>query len=317
MKMPKVSILVPIFNAEKFLPICLKSIFTQTYCDVEYIFVDDCSTDNSVMVLRNMIKQNDIPEENCSIVLHSENKGIATTRADLVNHAKGDYVLFVDSDDWIEANMVEEMLKATQNGQIDIVGCNFVVENKGSHSLVKENYSDNPYENMVRTINYDLFPSLWKLLIRRTLFEYFVIVPNINIGEDHIISVKLYYYAKSFAILDKYLYHYVQYNTSCLSKQRCRGLMDHVKVVGEIEKFFKEKNLMDDRIDYLLKMRKFNIKSNFLTKEAFDLNQYKNIFQEADSIWRNMNYTRNEQIKFWLAEKHWYLILRLLLKIKR
>lgn len=312
------SILVPVYNVEKFFPRCLNSLFTQTYKNIEYVFVDDASTDGSLCVLHDALDAYAIPQERCRIIQHPFNKGVAVSRIDCIANAQGDYVQFVDSDDWIEPTATADMVEATQEGRVDIVGCHYIMDYEGKgNRYVQENYGSTPYENMIRSIDYDLFPGLYKLLIKRSLFDHFEISPYINIGEDHIISIKLYYYAKTFVALDKYLYHYVQYNPSCLSAQRKRGLMDHVKVVGELERFFTEEHLVDPRIIKQLNLRKFNIKSNFLTKEMYDLNLYKTIFPEADKMWRYFNYSRNEQIKFWLAEKHLYGILKLLLKLKR
>lgn len=314
----KVSILVPMYNVEKFLPRCLHSLFTQTYQNMEFVFVDDASTDNSLEVLCSSLESYGIQENKYTIIRHHTNKGVAVSRIDCIANAHGDYVQFVDSDDWIEPTATADMTEATQGGIMDIVGCHYIMDyENGESNYVKENYGQTPYENMIRSINYDLFPGLYKLLIRRTLFENFTISRQINIGEDHIISIKLYYYAQTFAVLDKYLYHYVQYNPSCLSAQRKRGLDDHVKVIRELEAFFKEKRLTDERIYRQLNLRKFNIKSNFLTKEMYDLDAYKQLFPEADSMWRQFHYTKNERLKFWLAEKHMYGLLDLLLKLKR
>ena len=101
---PLVSILIPIYNVEKYLGKCLDSVFSQTYKNVEYVFVDDCSTDNSYDVLMSSIEQNNIPKYKYTIVSHKQNEGIAVSRADCIAHAKGEYVQFVDSDDWLEVN---------------------------------------------------------------------------------------------------------------------------------------------------------------------------------------------------------------------
>ena len=102
----RVSILVPIFNVEKFIGKCLDSIFSQTYTNVNYFFADDCSTDNSLMVLQTKLSEYSISSDRYTIIRHPENKGIAQTRIDLLAEADGDYVQFIDSDDWIENNMI-------------------------------------------------------------------------------------------------------------------------------------------------------------------------------------------------------------------
>ena len=108
--MPLVSYLVPIYNVEKYLENCLESMFAQTYQNTEYVFVDDCSTDNSYNILLATLKKNNISQDKYTIVRHPQNEGIAVSRADCIANAKGEYVQFVDSDDWIEPDMTEALL---------------------------------------------------------------------------------------------------------------------------------------------------------------------------------------------------------------
>ena len=312
---PLVSILIPIYNVEKYLGKCLDSVFSQTYKNVEFVFVDDCSTDDTYNVLISSIKQNNIPEYKYTIVSHKQNEGIAVSRADCIANAKGEYVQFVDSDDWIEPDMTETLVEATKSSQIDLVGCYFIKDFlSGKQTRHSENYSQSCAENMVLCINYDISTVLWKMLIRRSLFSYFKITPHVDIVEDYIISVKLYFYANSFAVVDKYMYHYVQYNEGRVSFQTLRSITNHIKGVKEVEEFLKTKELITPNISNLFNLRKFNIKSNFLTKNMFDIQAYRTTFPEADKAWRQIDYSRNEKIKFWLAEKKLYFILRLICK---
>ena len=313
--MPLVSYLVPIYNVEKYLENCLESMFAQTYQNTEYVFVDDCSTDNSYNILLATLKKNNISQDKYTIVRHPQNEGIAVSRADCIANAKGEYVQFVDSDDWIEPDMTETLVEATQDSQIDLVGCYFIKDFlSGKQTRHSENYSQSCAGNLVLCINYDISTVLWKMLIRRSLFSNFTITPHVDIVEDYIISVKLYFYANSFAVVDKYLYHYVQYNEGRVSFQTLRSITNHIKGVKEVEEFLKTKELISQNISNLLNLRKFNIKSNFLTKNLFDIQAYRTTFPEADKVWRQINYSRNEKIKFWLAEKKLYFILRLICK---
>lgn len=309
----KVSILVPIFNVENYIGKCLDTIFTQTYTNVEYVFVDDCSTDNSVMVLKSKLSEHSIPKDKYTIICHTANQGIAQTRIDLLAEAKGDYIQFIDSDDWIEKDMIAKMVEATDSGKIDIVGCDFIWEYENGYSSANyENFSDNCYENMMKTINFQITPVLWKLLVNKNLFNNFKITRDINVGEDYIISIKLFYYATSFTYLHKHLYHYVQVNKSRLSSQIKRGIKDHINAVREVEAFFVKQNILNDEIIEQLKLRKFNIRSNFLNNRFLDYKEYNNCFPESKGIWRKINYSKREQLKFWLADHKLSCLLRLI-----
>lgn len=309
----RVSILMPIYKVEQFLEKTLDSIFTQTYSNLDYVFVNDCSPDNSLQVLIDTIKKHGIEKERYTIINHENNEGIAVSRTDCIANAKGDYIFFVDSDDWIEKDAVEQMVAATQSGTIDVVGCDFMKDFlSGKTTYHHENYADSCSENMYRCLNYEIATVLWKLLIRRSLFDNFTITPHVDIVEDYIMSVKLYYYATSFVHLPKAFYHYVQYNQARVSLQTLWSVNMHIKGVEEVEKFCREKGLFTDNVEHKLLLRKFNIKSNFLTKQLLDYQSYKQTFPEAKGIWREINYSRKERLKFWLAEHGFYLLLKLI-----
>ena len=187
----KVSILMPIYKVEQFLEKSLDSVFTQTYQNIDFVFVNDCSPDNSLQVLKDTIDKYSIEKSRYTIITHEQNKGIAVSRAECIINAKGDYVYFVDSDDWIEENAVEQMVSATKNGTIDIIGCDYIDEiGEGKLSYHDEHYGDTCHINLVRCLNYDVSPVLWKMLIRKSLFENIAITPGLNIGEDYSISIK-------------------------------------------------------------------------------------------------------------------------------
>ena len=205
------------------------------------------------------------------------------------------------------------MVAATQSGTIDVVGCDFMKDFlSGKTTYHHENYADSCSENMYRCLNYEIATVLWKLLIRRSLFDNFTITPHVDIVEDYIMSVKLYYYATSFVHLPKAFYHYVQYNQARVSLQTLWSVNMHIKGVEEVEKFCREKGLFTDNVEHKLLLRKFNIKSNFLTKQLLDYQSYKQTFPEAKGIWREINYSRKERLKFWLAEHGFFLLLKLI-----
>ena len=309
----RVTILMPIYKVEQYLEKTLNSIFSQTYPYLDYVFVNDCSPDNSLQILKDAIIKYKIEKNKFTIINHFRNEGIAVSRADCIANAKGDYVYFVDSDDWIEENTVEQMVSATNGGAVDIVGCDFMKDFvSGQTTYHHEDYSESCMGNLYKCLNYDIATVLWKLLIRRSLFDNFTITPHVDIVEDYIMSVKLYYYANSFVSIPKAFYHYVQYNQARVSLQTLWSVNMHIKGVKEVEAFCREKGLYDDDVEHKLLLRKFNIKSNFLTKQLLDYQSYKQTFPEAKSIWREMNYSTKERIKFWLAEHGFYSLLKLI-----
>ncbi len=313
-----VSILVPIYKVEKYIEKCLDSIFHQTYPDIEYVFVDDCSPDKSLTILKRYIDKKHIDKSKVTIISHLENKGIATTRNDLLDNAKGKYVLFVDSDDWIETDMIEQMLTVAENCTIDIIGCDYIDNYpNGTIKYHYENYSQDCKENITRLINYNIGPAMWKILIKKELFNIIKFQPEIDIGEDYIASIKLYYYAHNCANVHKYLYHYVQYNNNRYSNQLVKSISDHIRAVTVVEDFVKSVGLYNDKIEYELKLRKFNIKHYYLFLPLLDFKKWKKNFPESDRMWRHIRYSKKEKIIYWLAEKHLFGLLQFVFCVER
>lgn len=181
---PVVSILIPCYNAAAFLPQCLDSIVNQTYQHLQVVVVDDGSEDNTLEIALQYAGKYPYIE-----VYHQENAGVAIARNKLISHATGDYVLFVDSDDWIELNMVERMLKAVIDLNVDIAVCSLFWEK--TEGTLKLHVSDHQYtlegtENLARLLlmHKEFTGSLWNKLISRKFYESLTFRKDIWYGED-------------------------------------------------------------------------------------------------------------------------------------
>lgn len=138
--MGKVSVIIPVYNLENLIERCLNSVLSQTYKDIEIITVDDGSVDKSAEIIKNLMK------ENKNIVYrYKENGGQSTARNLGLKIATGDYILFIDGDDWIENSMIEEMMEPFARGDYDVVICDYYrdYENESIYTKSIERYSDN------------------------------------------------------------------------------------------------------------------------------------------------------------------------------
>ena len=131
-----VSIVVPVYNAEKYLPKCIDSILNQTFKNFELILVNDGSKDNSLIICEDY-KVSDRRIK----VINKKNEGVSIARNIGINSAKGKYIMFIDSDDWIESNMVEKMYDAIQNSDIAICGSKTVEKNKIIDSTLYQSFT--------------------------------------------------------------------------------------------------------------------------------------------------------------------------------
>ena len=129
--MVKVSVIVPIYNAEKYLEQCLDSIVAQTLKEIEIILIDDGSTDGSAEICKKYLSDFRVT------YYHKENEGLAAARDDGMMRAKGEYIGFVDSDDWIESDMYEKMYAAAKSNDSDIVFCN-CIQNENGYRFSRE-----------------------------------------------------------------------------------------------------------------------------------------------------------------------------------
>lgn len=120
--MPKISIIIPVYNVEKYLPKCIKSVLNQSFCDFELILIDDGSKDSSGQICDDYAKR-----DSRIIVIHKENAGVSTARNEGIKIASGDYIGFIDSDDYIEPNMYEVLVENIEKFNCDISICGFQV----------------------------------------------------------------------------------------------------------------------------------------------------------------------------------------------
>ena len=126
--MKKISIIIPVYNVEQYIKNCLESVINQTYDNWEIILIDDGSTDNSKAIYENIAIKNDKIK-----IFKQTNKGVSAARNLGIEKAQGDYIVFLDADDWIEKKFLERMLEVIENEDADIVQCNFYYANNRSN----------------------------------------------------------------------------------------------------------------------------------------------------------------------------------------
>lgn len=311
----KVSILIPIYKAEKFFAECLTSVFEQTYDEIEYVFVNDATPDNSMDVLRQIIKKYPQRESSVVIVRNEQNRGIAYTRNTLIEHATGDYIYFVDSDDFIEKNTIETFITIAQKENADIVRCNYSKFYDGkSYPVIRKPIACNE-DLLAHCLSNDYgMESLCFLFIRRTLFtDYHLRFPeNINGCEDFLMTVKLFYYTNKVIDTLQPFYYYRLDNYQSITHQELTFRTHTLKAVEEIISFLKEKAIYEQHYEQLLCLM-FTSKQNFLLNKAIrDIDKYINTFPESNSCYRLFPYRTKQKVLLFLAEHKMTNILKLI-----
>ena len=212
----KVSILVPVYSVQRFIERCARSLFEQTFSDIEYVFVDDASPDNSISIVKSICEDYPIRKQHIHFINNATNRGISAVRNIAIENCTGDFVSFVDSDDYLEKDAIEQLVAVQKETNADIVSGNAI-----QHTLLGDNLIQEPdylgKEEMLRNlVSQMLYHDIWGRLIRRSLFfDYHIRAEEgTNVGEDWQLLVQLVYYSSGIAKLNRPIYHYYCMNTN-------------------------------------------------------------------------------------------------------
>ena len=315
---PKVSILIPVYKAEKFFAQCLHSIFAQTYNNIEFVFVNDATPDRSMEILLQIMKEYPQREKQVVIIENERNRGVAYTRNVLLNHATGDYVYYVDSDDYIEPDTIEVLVTTATKENADIVRCNYFEYKNGTSIPVirsTEPDEDGLIGQCMRGKN--KMNAMWLLLIRRQLFatHHLAFVNDINGPEDIMMTIKLFCSTNNVAETEKPLYHYRLDNSTSITHNEISFRNHFLKAVEQIIAFLKEKGVYEKYYEQVLQLM-FTSKQHFLiNKNIRDIDKYINTFPESSHCYKLYNYNSKQRLLFFLAEHRVTVILKLIFKL--
>lgn len=209
-----VTILIPVYNTSKYLRQCLDSITAQTYQNLQVVLVDDGSTDDSLSICEEYAGKYSYIE-----VHHQANAGVAAVRNKLLSYIAGDYVLFVDSDDWIEPQTVEYLVAEARYSQVDIVTCSAII-NDGPitvKEIQKEEWSQE--RTVLEFLRHVIFNgSLWNKLIKAERIKGIQFAKEISYGEDALFIWQVLQRVQKVLITNRQLYHY-RMNEDSISHQ--------------------------------------------------------------------------------------------------
>lgn len=245
MNKPIVSVLVPVYNVEKYLGRCLDSIIAQTLTNIEIICVNDGSTDDSLSVL----KEYQLRDKRIKII-DKENGGLPSARNAAIDVASGEYVGFIDSDDYIEPKMFETMVKYARKDKSDIVICGaniFPEKPKASQWLydcLSPKYTHyDEFNPEVLFSRVDTTPFLWRNLVKKSLIDKnnLRLDEDVVIGEDKAFQAKLFPKAKGITVIPDKLYNYFWCRPDSLMQQQVYANFDkkikaHAKLVARVAK---------------------------------------------------------------------------------
>lgn len=252
MRQPQVSIIVPVYNVQNYIERCLNSLVNQTFKDIEIITINDGSTDKSLELLNKYAKE-DIRVS----VIDLGDEGVSYCRNLGIEKANGKYIMFVDSDDWIDSSMVEVMYKKAEENKLDLVMCSYIREFK-DHSkekifnlpqeiIYKEDKVKNELlrklvgpikEELSNPEMLDALGTVWGKLYRADILKEnkikFVDLKEIGSAEDTLFNIFTFNYLKKVMFLNKSMYHYWRDNPKSVTSQYNPKLKEQRKVFFQV-----------------------------------------------------------------------------------
>lgn len=240
---PIISIIIPVYKVEKFIHKCLDSIIAQTYTNWEAILVDDGSPDNCGIICDEYAAK-----DKRFKVIHQENKGVVNARNSALKIAKGGYLAFVDSDDYIEQEMLEEMITMAINEKKDIVWCNLqeIYKDYSSPEIICIDYNNDT--NIRNLLNRSLPGYLWNKLIYKPFWDKCDIKTDENavMCEDTLISLQLLSNNPNNGIINKTFYNYIKTNANAATCRNEESIIVRAKDnIIHIYNYLKEKGLLN------------------------------------------------------------------------
>ncbi len=209
MEKPKLSIITPVYNVENFIEKCIKSVICQSFQNWELILVDDCSPDNSPSICDRFAKD----EPRIKVIHKPKNEGVSKARTSGIMEAEGDYIAFLDSDDYVHPNAYEIMVNALEKYDCDILECAYYDDKFGKITEVKK--EKDVYE-MTREEAFKELHSLsfnndflWNKLFKKECLSLEEDEKKVAIGEDYSLVIKSYEKSEKIVFINQCLYYYV------------------------------------------------------------------------------------------------------------
>lgn len=269
MKKIKVSIIIPVYGVERYIERCAHSLFGQTMDEnIEFIFVNDCTKDRSIEILKNVIEKYPNRKDQVKIIRHEQNLGVSQSRQDGLEAALGEYIIYCDPDDWVELDMYEQLYNKAKEMDSDIIICDYIEERSTRSNIIIQNIPLKEY--LVKDVAMGCFHmSCWNKLISRSFIEKGGIkfIKGGTMLEDLAFNLPLIYSTNKIAKLNYAPYHYnVDIPNSIVKRITYSRIDSEISSISYITDFFRgrlKKGSFNEKGLYLLK---------FFAKEYYLMN---------------------------------------------
>ena len=278
---PKVSVIVPVYKAEKYLHRCVDSIIAQTFKDWELLLVDDGSPDNSGKLCDEYAQKDSRIK-----VFHKKNGGVSSARQMGLDNATGEYTIHADPDDWVEPTMLEELYAKAIEDNADMVICDYFQAFKHKQVYTKQNIKSLENDSILRQIlMHTMSGAVWNKLVKRsTIVNNKIKFPPITFCEDTFFICDLLRFKQNISYLNKAFYHYDQaLNSSSLTRFMDKSTIDsRIYFVSYFSSFLNK----NDYEQELLSAKITTKRLAWYVKE-YTFEEYKSIYPETNDFFKN------------------------------
>lgn len=282
---PKVSIIIPAYNAEMYITNCITSIIGQTYKNLEIIIINDGSTDSTTS------KVQDIISKDFRVKMFTQiNSGPSVARNNGIQQATGEYIVFVDSDDKVNSFYIEKLVIQMLKDDLDCVCCGYIEESRYGNVNLNHFWCDNERISKNKFINFvfnGVGGVLWGKIFKKSIIieNNIKMNPKIFMCEDLLFILEYAKYSNKFGVINDYLYHYNRLNESSISSNiNISYLENYIEVIYEIEKLLKELKVRQDFIDNIVVSRVESLVKTILFSESNKYIESKNKQQFISNI---------------------------------
>lgn len=240
-----ISVILPIYHVENYIEKCLQSLISQTFSDIEIICVNDCTQDNSITIVKEYQKK----DSRIRLINHLENLGLGGARNTGINAAKGEYIVFVDSDDYLDSTMLEKLYRALVQSQSDAAVCAVMLDFERDHTL--RPHSAFHYDILIPETKYDLikdkeiltdmWPSAWNKIYKTSIIrQNNIFFKEKILYEDHTFFYEYFSHCSSFVYVSEPLYFYRQQRPQSITTQSVGREKEIFTILKYIEKIFND-----------------------------------------------------------------------------
>ena len=261
-----VSVIIPVWGVEKYIERCARSLFEQSMDSIEFIFVDDCTPDRSIDILKEVIKDYPARRDNIKILHHDKNKGLPEARQTGIRNAVGDYIIHCDSDDWVDKELYEKMFHKAIRDNLDVVVCQ-MKETDGYEMYDITLFPDADRQHVTNNISDWLNEgSLCNKMFRRTIYKDDIVTPVGAMAEDKCMVLQLIYYCKRIGLVTDYNYYIWKNPTSIIrirTEERIfKNFKEGIENFKIIASFYKKHDALNNQSEEAFFKLKYILRDN-------------------------------------------------------